>query len=57
MFVFEGSRLLFSHRDPATGAHADLQEVLALAGRGLEERGQGGIQCACDTPESGPPPA
>ena len=24
-FVFEGDRLLFQHRDPSTGAHADLK--------------------------------
>lgn len=30
-FVFEGDRLLFSHKDPSTGAHADLDDVLRAA--------------------------
>mmetsp|Transcript_157808 Transcript_157808/g.278612 ORF Transcript_157808/g.278612 Transcript_157808/m.278612 type:complete len:151 (+) Transcript_157808:512-964(+) len=30
-FVFEGSKLLFSHFDPSTGAHADLEDVLKAA--------------------------
>lgn len=44
MYIFEGQKVLFSHKDPATGAHADLQQVLgtALAGFGKED-------CGCDT--------
>ena len=30
-FVFEGDRLLFQHRDPSTGAHADLNTLLRVA--------------------------
>ena len=30
-FVFEGERLLFQHRDPSTGAHADLNTLLRVA--------------------------
>jgi len=30
-FVFEGESLLFSHYDPSTGAHADLDEMLRAA--------------------------
>lgn len=32
--VFEGPRLLFSHYDPATSAHADFQQVVAAATQG-----------------------
>lgn len=31
MFVFQGDQERFSHYDPSTGAHADLNEVLAAA--------------------------
>lgn len=31
VFVFEGRSLLFSHYDPSTGAHADLDDVLRAA--------------------------
>lgn len=31
MLVFEGERTLFAHADPSTGAHASLDEVLAVA--------------------------
>jgi hypothetical protein len=31
MFVFDGPRCVFSHFDQATGAHADLGEVLGIA--------------------------
>lgn len=31
VFVFEGKNLLFSHYDPSTGAHADLEDVLKAA--------------------------
>ena len=30
-FVFEGSTTLYSHYDPSTGAHADLEDVLRAA--------------------------
>lgn len=30
-FVFDGESLLFSHYDPSTGAHADLDQVLSAA--------------------------
>ena len=31
MFVFRGDQVLFSHFDPATGAHADIATVLSVA--------------------------
>lgn len=31
MFVFEGTKCVWSHYDQATGAHADLSEVLGVA--------------------------
>lgn len=31
IIVFDGPRTLFSHYDPSTGAHASLEEVLAVA--------------------------
>lgn len=33
--VFEGRRAVWVWRDPATGAHADLAQVVAVATRGL----------------------
>jgi len=30
-FVFKGSKCVFGHRDPATGAHVDLNRVLDVA--------------------------
>lgn len=30
-FVFQGEELLFSHYDPSTGAHADLDSILNAA--------------------------
>ncbi|KAL4458903.1 hypothetical protein ABPG75_013768 [Micractinium tetrahymenae] len=35
VLVFEGRRLLWAHADPATSAHADLEEVVAAATAGL----------------------
>ena len=31
VFVFEGQELVFSHYDPSTGAHAELEDVIAAA--------------------------
>lgn len=31
VFVFDGRELLFSHYDPSTGAHADLEDVIRAA--------------------------
>lgn len=31
MFVFDGTKCVWSHYDQATGAHADLSEVLGVA--------------------------
>mmetsp|Transcript_5815 Transcript_5815/g.15496 ORF Transcript_5815/g.15496 Transcript_5815/m.15496 type:complete len:114 (+) Transcript_5815:496-837(+) len=31
MLVFEGDKVLFSHKDPSTSAHADLEEVKRVA--------------------------
>jgi hypothetical protein len=39
--VFEGQKVLFSHKDPATSAHADLNEVLGVSLAGLSE------DCGC----------
>ena len=36
MIVFEGDRTLFAHADPSTGAHASLDEVLAVAVAGAK---------------------
>jgi hypothetical protein len=33
--VFHGRRAVFVHRDPATGAHADMEEVVRAATQGL----------------------
>ncbi|GAB4821566.1 hypothetical protein N2152v2_008612 [Parachlorella kessleri] len=33
--IFEGKELLWAHYDPATGAHADLKEVVEVATDGL----------------------
>mmetsp|Transcript_45791 Transcript_45791/g.73137 ORF Transcript_45791/g.73137 Transcript_45791/m.73137 type:complete len:151 (-) Transcript_45791:37-489(-) len=30
-FVFDGEKLLFSHYDPSTGAHANLEDVVQVA--------------------------
>lgn len=35
MLVFEGPTLLWAHADPSTAAHADLDQVVAVATRGL----------------------
>lgn len=35
MLVLEGRTVLWAHADPATSAHADLAEVVAVATRGL----------------------
>lgn len=35
VMIFEGSRLLYVHKDPATGAHADLEEVVKVATEGI----------------------
>lgn len=48
MFVFEGERTLFSHRDTATGAHADFAEVLGAAAAQLGAAGCG--EGACEIP-------
>lgn len=42
MFIFEGRTTLFSHKDQATSAHADLNEVLGIATKIGED-------CGCDT--------
>jgi hypothetical protein len=31
-FLFDGRELVWSHYDPATGAHAEPEEILAAAG-------------------------
>lgn len=31
-FLFKGKELVWSHYDPATGAHAEPEEILAAAG-------------------------
>ena len=35
LLIFEGNKQVFTHYDEATGAHADLQEVLSTATQGL----------------------
>lgn len=35
MLVFEGPTLLWAHADPSTAAHADLEQVVAVATRGV----------------------
>jgi hypothetical protein len=54
MYVFEGKRLLFSHKDPATGSHADLQQILQLATSGEPANGE---DCGCDAPTGGSDPS
>ena len=45
MFVFKGGNELFSYFDPSTGAHADLNTVLAVALKELEETKKLGGEC------------
>jgi len=33
--IFNGQDPVWVHRDPATGAHADMQDVIAVATQGL----------------------
>jgi len=33
--IFEGNEPTWVHRDPSTGAHADMEEVIRVATRGL----------------------
>lgn len=51
VFVFDGDRVAFSHRDRATGAHADLDGVVALA-RDLVAKAEAGA-AACASSGSG----
>ncbi len=37
MFVFKGTECLFSHKDQATGAHADYEEVLEVVRRAVAQ--------------------
>lgn len=47
MFVFDGTQCVFSHKDQATGAHADFAEVLGIA-----QRLAGTEACGCEaTPQ------
>mmetsp|Transcript_23511 Transcript_23511/g.60131 ORF Transcript_23511/g.60131 Transcript_23511/m.60131 type:complete len:85 (+) Transcript_23511:513-767(+) len=48
-YVFEGSRVLFSHHDPSTGSHADFQKLLGTSLTMLDKE--------CDTSCELPPPA
>jgi len=47
MLVFQGPNLLFSHVDPATGAHMEVPELLAVA-----ERLASQADCGCPGPAS-----
>lgn len=38
MLVMQGRRTIFVHYDPSTGAHADLDEVIAIAGEASRRR-------------------
>lgn len=49
MFMFEGDRTLFTHYDAATADHADLGQLLGLAGK-LAEADCGGA--ACELPQA-----
>jgi hypothetical protein len=37
MFIFEGKKTLFAYKDPSTGAHADLKEVVSIATDGMAD--------------------
>lgn len=54
MFVFDGPRCVFSHFDQATGAHADLAEVLGLAqqlgGSLAASAATASMDCGCEEP-------
>ncbi|WIA37036.1 hypothetical protein OEZ86_014019 [Tetradesmus obliquus] len=54
MFVFDGPRCVFSHFDQATGAHADLAEVLGLAqqlgGSLATSAATASMDCGCEEP-------
>jgi hypothetical protein len=44
MFIFEGSRCVWSHFDQATGAHADFADVIKVS----QAMGSG-QDCGCST--------
>lgn len=46
IFLFDGDRVAFSHFDEATGAHADLAGVVALAQGLVASSEAGAAQCA-----------
>ena len=39
-FVFDGDQEVFAHRDPSTGAHADLNLVVAAAQEAADRKVQ-----------------
>ncbi len=43
MYVFQGDQTLFSHKDPATGAHTDLKQLLTLASADISKP-----DCGCE---------
>jgi hypothetical protein len=49
VLVFDGARVAFAHRDQATGAHADLGDVVAVATRLAEESEANAAACAAAT--------
>jgi hypothetical protein len=55
MFVFDGPVCVFSHFDQATGAHADLAQVLGLAQQlggslAASAAAAGAEDCGCEEP-------
>jgi hypothetical protein len=57
IFVFDGERVVFSHYDQATGAHADIGGVMGLV-KGLVEGAEAGAAaCAAAAGGQGGPAA